>query len=113
MSQQGPIREPPPQEDRKIDGAETSSDAEAGKISFDELPFAGRGRDGEAPFVHKLQERAESASHAPTEQNTTHKNTADSADQAIERWSPRVQMLCIMGGSALCWAVILTPFLLF
>jgi hypothetical protein len=118
MSQQGPIREPPPQEDRKIDSAETSSDAEAGELSFDDLPFAGRARDGKAPFVHKLQERAEGAIHAPADQNATHKNTAqkntaDSGEEAIERWSPRVQMLCIMGGRALCWAVILMPFLLF
>ena len=33
--------------------------------------------------------------------------------ETFERWSPRVQVLCIMGGSALCWAVILAPFLLF
>jgi len=113
MSQQGPIREPPPQEDRKIDSAETSSDAEAGELSFDDLPFAGRARDGKAPFIHKLQERAEGAIHAPGDQNATHKNTADSGEEAIERWSPRMQMLCIMGGRALCWAVILTPFPLF
>lgn len=112
MSQQGPIREPP-QEDRKVDSAEASSDAEAGEISFDDLPFAGRARDDEAPFVHKLQERAETASHDPAAQNTAQKNAADMEAETIERWSPRVQMLCIMGGSALCWAVILTPFLLF
>jgi hypothetical protein len=33
--------------------------------------------------------------------------------ETVERWSPRVQVLCIMGGSALCWAVIVAPFLLF
>ncbi len=98
MSQQGPIREPP-RDDRNIDPSEASSDAEAGELSFDDLPFAGPAQPDEAPFVHKLQERAE--------------NAADRDVETIERWSPRVQVLCIMGGSALLWAVILAPFLLF
>ena len=99
MSQQDPIREPSPRDDRNIDRAEASPDAETGELGFDDLPFAGAARPDEAPFVHKLQERAE--------------NAADRDVETIERWSPRVQALCIMGGSALCWAVILAPFLLF
>ncbi len=98
MSQRGPIREPP-RDDRNIDRSEASSDAEAGELSFDDLPFAGPARPDEVPFVHKLQERAE--------------NSADRNVETIKRWSPRVQVLCIMGASALLWAGILAPFLLF
>ena len=108
MSQQEEIPDPPPQEDRNIDRAEASSDAEAGELSFDDLPFAGPARPDEAPFVHKLQERAENAVHEPSAENA-----ADGDVETIKRWSPRVQVLCIMGGSALLWAVILAPFLLF
>ncbi len=107
MSHQGPIRETPP-DDRNTDHSETSSDAEAGEISFDEVPFAGAARTDQAPFVHELQERAEKAGQEPSP-----KNAADGSVESIERWPPRIQALCIMGGSALCWAVILAPFLLF
>ncbi len=107
MSQQEKIPESP-REDRNIDRSEASSDAEAGELSFDDLPFAGSARPDEAPFVHKLQERAEAAVNEPSAENA-----ADGEFETIERWSPRVQVLCIMGGSALLWTVILAPFLLF
>ena len=107
MSQQEKIPELP-REDRNIDRAEASSDAEAGELSFDDLPFAGPARPDETPFVLKLQERAEAAVNEPSAENA-----ADGEFETIERWSPRVQVLCIMGGSALLWAVILAPFLLF
>ena len=103
MSQQRPIRESPP-DDRNTDHSEASSSTEAGDLSFDDLPFAGPTPPDQAPFVHELQERAEQASHEPSAENTV---------ETFERWSPRIQVLCIMGGSALCWAVILAPFLLF
>ena len=108
MSQKEKIPEPPPRDDRNIDSSEASSDAEAGELSFDDLPFAGPARPDEAPFVHKLQERAENAVNEPSAESA-----ADGDVETIERWSPRVQVLCIMGGSALLWAGILAPFLLF
>ncbi len=108
MSQQGPIREPPPRDDRNIDRTEAPSDVETDQLGFDDLPFASPARPDEAPFVHKLQERAENAVNVPSAETA-----ADGDVETIERWSPRVQLLCIMGGSALCWAVILAPFLLF
>ncbi len=107
MSQQGPIRESP-RDDRNTDHSEASADTGAGELSFDDLPFAGPAPPGQAPFVHELQERAEQASHEPSAENTVEGDV-----ETFERWSPRVQVLCIMGGSALCWAVILAPFLLF
>ncbi len=107
MSQQGPIRELPP-DDRSTEHSETSSDAEAGELSFDDLPFTGSAPPDQAPFVHELQERAEKAGHEPSP-----KKADDGTVETIERWPPPVQVLCIMGGSALCWAVILAPFLLF
>ncbi len=108
MSQREPNQEPPPRDDEAIDRDEDSSDAEAGELSFDDLPFANPTGSGRAPFVRELQKRAETAVHEPAAADAT-----DGDVETIERWSPRVQALCIMGGSALCWAVILAPFLLF
>ena len=108
MSQREKNQEPPRRDDEAIDRDEDFSDAEAGEFSFDDLPFANPTGSGRAPFVRELQRRAETSVHEPA--------TADATDrdvETIERWSPRVQVLCIMGGSALCWAVILAPFLLF
>ena len=101
---QGPRR----RDDEAIDRDEDSADAEAGQLSFDDLPFANPTGSGRAPFVRELQKRAETSVHEPAAADATDRDV-----ETIERWSPRVQVLCIMGGSALCWAVILAPFLLF
>ena len=69
MSRQGPIRESP-RDDQNIDRSEAPSDAEAGELSFDDLPFARAAEPDQAPFVHELQERAEQASHQPSAENT-------------------------------------------
>ena len=108
MSQREKNQEPPRQDDEAIDRDEDFSDAEAGEFSFDDLPFANPTGSGRAPFVRELQKRAETSVHEPAAADATDRDV-----ETIERWSPRVQVLCIMGGSALCWAVILAPFLLF
>lgn len=115
MSQHEQVPEPPR-------GAESTEPREAsrsepeGELSFDDLPLAGKGRADQTPFVHTLQKRAGSAldAAAPDEAAEAAPDDVTEADfETIERWSPRVQLLCIMGGSALCWAVIVAPFLLF
>ena len=108
MSQHEPIREQPRRDDESIDRAEESSDVEAGELSFDDLLVAKPEPPDEAPFVRKLQERAETALDEPSAEAA-----ADGDVETVERWPRPVQVLCIMGGSAFCWALILTPFLLF
>ena len=108
MSQREKNPEPPRRDDEAIDRDEDFSDAEAGEFSFDDLPFANPTGSGRAPFVRELQKRAETSVHEPAAAAATDRDV-----ETIERWSPQVQVLCIMGGSALCWAVILAPFLLF
>ena len=107
MSQREKNQGPPRRDDEAIDRDEDSAEAETGQLSFDDLPFANPTGSGQAPFVRELQKRAETSVHKPAAA------AADGDVETIERWSPRVQVLCIMGGSALCWAVILAPFLLF
>ncbi len=70
MSRKKPIQELPRRDDEAIDRAQESSDAEAGELSFDDLPFAKRARPGEAPFVHELQKRAESSVNEPAARDT-------------------------------------------
>jgi hypothetical protein len=57
----------------------------------------------EAAFLHP-EPRSETAAQAPP---------LPLEDQEPERWSPRIQFAVIFGGSALGWALILTPFLVF
>lgn len=108
MSQHDPIENQPRPDDKSIDRAENSQDTEPGELSFNDLARARPDAPDATPFVHKLQERVEAALREPSAE-------ADPDDDAetIERWPRQVQFLCIMGGSALCWAVVLAPFLLF
>ena len=113
MSKFGSNLDRSPRDDEKIDrGAppsnEDTSEEESGELSFDDLPLAKPGPPAETPFVHELQERVRAALEEPST-----KTEPDDDVEQIDRWPPPVQFLCIMGGSALCWAVILTPFLLF
>ncbi len=108
MSQHDRIEEQPRRDDNSVDRAEDSSEIEAGELSFDDLARPAPGQREETPFVHELQERAGSALDEPTAGEVPDGDTAPA-----ERWPRPVQFLCIMGGSALCWAVVLAPFLLF
>ena len=108
MSQHDRIEEQPGRDDASVDRADDSPDTEAGELSFDDLAMPAPGQREETPFVHELQERAGSALDEPAAGKAPDNDAAPS-----ERWPRPVQFLCIMGGSALCWAVILAPFLLF
>ena len=61
--------------------------------------------------VEELQSRVEAA-FKPS-QTTDEPIAIPAEDREPERWSPRVQFAVIFGGSALGWALILTPFLAF
>jgi hypothetical protein len=111
MAQYDPIPDPPRPEDRNDDHAETQSESETGELSFDDLPFALHGSADDTPFVRKLQERVETALRESEGESPDAAIRAAESEE-IQPWSPRIQALCIMGGSALCWAVILTPVLL-
>ncbi len=108
MSQHDPIEDQPRRDDKSIDRAENSQDTESGELSFDDLARTRPDAPDATPFVHKLQERVEAALREPASEEVS-----DDDPETIERWPRPVQFLCIMGGSALCWAVILAPFLLF
>lgn len=108
MSQHDPIGDQPRRDDDGIGRAENSQDTESGELSFDDLARARPGPPDATPFVHALQERVEAALGEPSAGEA-----ADDDAETVERWPRQVQFICIMGGSALCWAVILAPFLLF
>lgn len=110
MSQNGPIREEKPRDEEIAGGSESvpESRGPAGELSFDDLPHTRPRPPDETPYVHKLQERVAAALD-----DVRAEVASDGAAETIERWPLQVQALCILGGSALCWAVILTPFLLF
>jgi hypothetical protein len=108
MSKFGSNLDPSPRDDESIDRGEDSSEIESGELSFDDLPLTKPQRPDATPFVHELQKRVQAALHEPATEHDP-----DEDIEKIERWPRPVQFLCIMGGSALCWAVILTPFLLF
>jgi hypothetical protein len=61
--------------------------------------------------VEELQSRVEAAFQPA--QTTAEPIAIPAEDQEPERWSPRMQFAVIFGGSALGWALILTPFLAF
>lgn len=108
MSQQEQSHEPP---NRREENAERRADPRSedqGELSFDDLPLASPGRRDETPFVHKLQQRAGAALEGPSPDNAP-----DPDAETFERWPPPVQALCIIGGGALCWGLVLAPFLLF
>ncbi len=110
MSQHEQVPGPPRGEE--TEPREASRSEPEGELGFDDLPLAGKGRADGTPFIHTLQKRAGSALDGPAAEAAPD-DAIDGDDETVERWSPRVQLLCIMGGSALCWAVIVAPFLLF
>ena len=110
MSMNGPIRDNAPPDEERAGRPEPESEAQAGELSFEDLPLAKPRRPDETPFVHKLQERVQAALQEPEHESAA---ATEAEVENIKRWPLQVQVLCIMGGSALCWGVILAPFVLF
>lgn len=108
MSKQEQIHEPPRRREEDAERRAAAQSEHQGELSFDDLPLASPGRRDETPFVHKLQERAGAALDGPSADDAP-----DPDVETFERWPPRVQALCIVGGGALCWGLVLAPFLLF
>jgi hypothetical protein len=90
---------------------EGAGNAEQGKLEIDRTLLFPGNRLITSVSVEELQSRVEAAfKPAPT---TSEPIAIPAEDREPERWSPRVQFAVIFGGSALGWALILTPFLAF
>jgi hypothetical protein len=90
------------------DGAE----AAGGRLDIDRdiLQIA----KGQTISVGDLQSRVEAAFQPPPATEPKSEATPLPVQEPDpERWSPRIQFAVIFGGSALGWALILTPFLVF
>ncbi len=108
MSRHEQISRPPERREEDTERRAAAQSEHQGELSFDDLPLASPGPRDETPFVHKLQERAGAALDGPSPDNAPDPNA-----ETFERWPPPVQALCIIGGGALCWGLVLAPFLLF
>jgi hypothetical protein len=92
---------------------EAGAEERGGKLDIDrDILQVGK---GPTISVGDLQSRVEAAFlPPPAESETKAQATPIPAEEPEpERWSPRIQFAAIFGGSALGWALILTPFLVF
>jgi hypothetical protein len=94
--------------------AESGAEESSGRIEIDREAFpVGK---GPSVSVGDLRSRVEAAffqGERPRSAAASQAAPLTLEDQEPERWSPRIQFAVIFGGSALGWALILTPFLVF
>lgn len=92
---------------------ETGAEGAGGRLDIDrDILQVGK---GPTISVGDLQSRVEAAFLPPPPQTDTKAQATPlpAPEPDPERWSPRIQFAVIFGGSALGWALILTPFLVF